>query len=95
MRPVDARPRDTSPFGARQMLGNVREWVADRYGPHDVADVDNPHGPPAGSPNAERVVRGASAVSAAQAHRTTARGRLGPRQCMPDVGFRVAFTLNP
>jgi formylglycine-generating enzyme required for sulfatase activity len=43
--PVGTFPRDTSPFGCRDMCGNVAEWVWDYYGPYDDSPARDPRGP--------------------------------------------------
>jgi serine/threonine protein kinase len=55
--PVGSQPHDVSPFGALDMAGNVREWVADWYDKHYYRKrvVNNPKGPDHGS---RRVARG-------------------------------------
>jgi formylglycine-generating enzyme required for sulfatase activity len=55
--PVGSRPVDESPYGARDMAGNAREWVADWYDPGYYARSPerNPTGPQQGD---QKVVRG-------------------------------------
>jgi formylglycine-generating enzyme required for sulfatase activity len=90
---VDAHPEGDSPFGARQMAGNVSEWVLDFYAPEyylsDAARRD-PTGPATG---AQRVQRGGSYqalyVEVDDAHAAT-RNHAEPFAAMPTLGFRCA-----
>jgi sulfatase modifying factor 1 len=56
--PVGSAPADCSPCGARDMLGNVSEWVWDWYDPeyYRASPARNPQGPDRGG---GRVMRGA------------------------------------
>ncbi len=53
--PVGAYPAGASRFGPVDVVGNVWEWVADRYGPYTEDDVTDPVGPATGE---RRVMRG-------------------------------------
>jgi formylglycine-generating enzyme len=53
--PVGSTPLGDSPYGVHDMAGGVWDWVADWYGVYDVAEDDNPTGPPTGR---FRVIRG-------------------------------------
>ena len=48
---VGSSPGDRSPYGALDMLGNVGEWVADRYDEnyYQYSPYNNPQGPETGS----------------------------------------------
>lgn len=44
--PVGSKPLGDSPYGVHDMVGNVREWVNDKFNhQYDELDVDNPTGP--------------------------------------------------
>jgi formylglycine-generating enzyme required for sulfatase activity len=80
-----------SPFGVRDMAGNVWEWVADWYAPtYDSEQLNNPTGAASGT---SRVLRGASWYSADPIlFRTTHRTFGDPASDFADAGFRCART---
>lgn len=91
-KPVGSIPADTSPYGCRDMAGNVSEWCADwqsdDYYRH--SSVRNPPGPGTGN---MRIVRGGSwdATKCSPCpynFRTTQRSREEPRYASTDRGFR-------
>jgi formylglycine-generating enzyme required for sulfatase activity len=85
---VEGKPTDVSPYGALNMSGNVREWVADWYAPeHDSAATSDPKGPASGE---KRVIKGSSFFKDAKAARISARGMAGEKVANFDVGFRCA-----
>jgi formylglycine-generating enzyme required for sulfatase activity len=84
--PVASRLGDVSPVGARDMSGNVAEWVSDWYAPGYLGDVD-PQGPPGGN---DKVLRGGSVFTGEQELRTFWREHAPPGTRAPDIGFRCA-----
>jgi formylglycine-generating enzyme required for sulfatase activity len=88
--PVGSKPGDTSPFGALDMAGNVREWVADWYADNAYRDAPlrNPTGPSQGP---SRVTRGGSWNDRVpRMLRTTVRVGYSAGTRMPSLGFRCA-----
>lgn len=80
---------DISPYGARDMGGNVSEWVSDRY-----SETYYHHSPTQNPPGAEhgswRVVRGGSwATDSDEALTVNRRGQY-PRSAASFIGFRLA-----
>jgi formylglycine-generating enzyme required for sulfatase activity len=71
-------------YGLYDMLGNVWEWVADRYGHYD-GDVTDPKGSPYGP---VRVMRGGSWENDASMIRLSARRSYGPEFRDHTLGFR-------
>jgi len=53
--PVGSFPKGASRYGVQDVVGNVWEWVSDRYGAYSKEEQNNPGGPPTGE---ERVIRG-------------------------------------
>jgi formylglycine-generating enzyme required for sulfatase activity len=77
-------------FGLQDMLGNVCEWCADRYGPYLPGKATNPSGSPQGS---GRVVRGGAHRDGAAICRASARGWFEPATRGSNVGFRLARSI--
>jgi formylglycine-generating enzyme required for sulfatase activity len=77
-------------FGLHDMLGNVSEWVLDRYynAYDETSDPINVEEPLAG--NATAVARGGSWVSAADGVRVSRRLQMEPDAEEPYMGFRCA-----
>lgn len=81
-----------NPFQVHDLVGNVSEWVFDRYGPLTPSLSFDPLGPTMGS---QRVIRGQSYLTAADEVRVEGRRGAEPSHRAPDLGFRVAATLAP
>lgn len=83
--------REPNPWGLYDVLGNVWEWVWDRYGDYETSPRRDPRGPDGG---VDRVIRGGSwyddPLNARVAHRhwvePSSRGR--------SLGFRLARSLH-
>ena len=76
-------------WGLHDMLGNVFEWVWDRYGDYPGGSVTDPEGPGSGLP---RVVRGGSWANFASFCRSAFRVEILPLRTARNVGFRVVRT---
>ncbi len=83
--PVGSYPSGRSWCGALDMAGNVREWVADWYGPYSAGRADNPVGAPAGD---SKIPRGGSWLDLADNLRSTNRGANATDYAEHKVGFR-------
>lgn len=85
--PVGAHPLGAGPFGARDLAGNVWEWVSSAYLPYPYTAGDGREDP--ASP-AERVLRGGSYASPGPAWlRCAFRSKSHPTRRQAHVGFRV------
>jgi formylglycine-generating enzyme required for sulfatase activity len=85
--PVGFSPQGASWVGALDMAGNVREWVADWYGPYSSEAVIDPKGPGSGE---SRIARGGSWYDTPDDVRSVNRGANLPDYTHPKVGFRCA-----
>ena len=87
--PVDTYLLGASPYGALDMAGNVRQWVADWYGLNYYQDSTrkNPIGPISGE---MRVLRGGSFIDNFQRVRATNRFKHIPDSAGVNRGFRCA-----
>ena len=84
---VGSFPAGASPYGALDMAGNVRQWVADWYGPYPGSAQTDPRGPAAGS---GRVLRGGSWSDGVYLNRSTNRSYYKPSTESDSFGFRCA-----
>ena len=86
---VESLPEGQSPYGVRQMAGNVAEWVQDWFGLDYYAYMPerNPSGPASGR---YKSLRGGSWKSKAIMLRTATRSGAPADQRSPTIGFRCA-----
>jgi formylglycine-generating enzyme required for sulfatase activity len=87
---VGSYPVDASWCGALDMAGNVREWVADWYGPYPSGRQENPAGPASGK---HRVMRGGYYGSHWIYARAAARHNSPPDYGWANVGFRCVSPI--
>jgi formylglycine-generating enzyme required for sulfatase activity len=82
-----------SPYGVRDMAGNVWEWTSGYFGrePPQAGARFDPRGPAHGS---ERTIRGGGYRSPPSDLRVTRRAGLLPSERAPGVGFRCAYDLD-
>ncbi len=87
--PVGSFPFDISPFGVKDMIGNVAEWTNDWYNvdAYFSGIIKNPKGPPLGT---FKVVRGHAFNSNPSVVRITMRTAFQPYDRNPSIGFRCA-----
>ena len=76
-------------FGLHDMLGNVWEWVEDRYGEYPGGSLTDPSGPAEGS---SRVIRGCGWYYDARYCRSSNREWVGPDVRISNLGFRLLRT---
>jgi formylglycine-generating enzyme required for sulfatase activity len=74
-------------FGFHDMLGNVLEWVYDRYGEYSADAQTDPMGPVSGT---QGVLRGGSWGNDSNLVRSSYRAAVSPIVVSDRVGFRVA-----
>lgn len=84
--PVQAPTKDVSPYGVKNLSGNVREWVEDMFLPYPGGRGSN------SKYGRERVVRGGSWATDQNAAVLYYRGSSNPNLAWQDVGFRCAKT---
>jgi formylglycine-generating enzyme required for sulfatase activity len=87
---VGSYPKGNSPYGARDLAGNVWEWTADFYdaGYYAHSPTQNPRGPARGS---RRVLRGGACCSMFGLPRSANRLAFPPDYTDQDIGFRCAL----
>jgi formylglycine-generating enzyme required for sulfatase activity len=82
---------DRNGFQIYDAAGNVREWVADWYGPYTEAETTDPKGPAQGE---ERAIRGGDFNSPAKGVRTSAREHWKGDRGDNRTGFRCVLPLG-
>jgi formylglycine-generating enzyme required for sulfatase activity len=86
--PVGSFPKGASRYGVQDVVGNVWEWVADRYGDYGKDELKDPKGPADGE---ERVIRGGAWNGSYPSWvRPTFRYKDTPTKRSYGIGFRCA-----
>jgi formylglycine-generating enzyme required for sulfatase activity len=80
-----------NPWGFHDMLGNVWEWTADRYGDYTASAVTDPRGATSGS---YRVQRGCHWGYFGDTIRASNRGVYGAAGRFGNIGFRVVRSAS-
>jgi formylglycine-generating enzyme required for sulfatase activity len=96
--PVGTFATDESPYGARDMAGGMREWVADIYGEKTAAELAAEPQPPPGTErgaSSMRQVRSGSWRADRNWARAASRGGQFALITGAGLGFRCARTLTP
>ncbi|MBT3223908.1 MAG: SUMF1/EgtB/PvdO family nonheme iron enzyme [Proteobacteria bacterium] len=91
---VCSKPKGNSPYGVCDMIGNVEEWVNDRFDGtyYRYSPKVSPTGPEEGS---ERVLRGGSwRYDGINYLRASTRQHEPPDTARDNIGFRCALTLK-
>ncbi len=91
--PVGARSEGASPYGPRDLVGNVAEWVRD-CGHEDYEGAPEDGASWLGDCTT-RVVRGGSYASEASELRASARRFEPPEVTAADIGFRCCAATSP
>jgi formylglycine-generating enzyme required for sulfatase activity len=86
--PVFSAGKDVSPYGVKNLSGNVREWVEDVFQPYPGGRGSN------SKYGRERVVRGGSWATDQSSTPLYFRGSSNPNLAWQDVGFRCAQTAS-
>ncbi|HEV7128501.1 MAG TPA: SUMF1/EgtB/PvdO family nonheme iron enzyme [Ktedonobacterales bacterium] len=90
--PIHIYSNGASPCGARDMVGNVREWTGSVYAPYPfTANGERERADASG----ERVQRGGSWFSFASDVRAAEREWHAPDDVSPFVGFRLVLEASP
>jgi formylglycine-generating enzyme required for sulfatase activity len=90
--PVGDRAGDKSPYGVRDLAGNVSEWTADWFAESFArSDVRNPKGPENGT---AKVIRGGGWHDPADRLLSSRRWHANPATRNDDLGFRCAQDLR-
>jgi formylglycine-generating enzyme required for sulfatase activity len=92
--PVTKFRQNVSPFGCRQMAGNVFEWCADFYH-FDTPARRGGHGYVEQRPSGRRVLKGGAWTTGDDRIRLAARWSYTPDLRDNILGFRLAFDAGP
>jgi serine/threonine-protein kinase len=95
--PVGTFPTDCSPYGVRDLAGNVREWVGDIAGELTWEQASSEPEPTAnrGGKSIYRVFRSGNWASSAENCRAASRTRFPALARYATLSFRVAISLSP
>lgn len=94
--PVGMRLEGASPFGMLDMIGPVKEWVADEFDARFFRSIRHPNPVLRGERRGGFAsIRGASSMTAPEQAQAFRRHQASPDACDPAVGFRVCLDFLP